>query len=66
MAKRYKIGSIKAKSSASALKKARKIFKGYNVAVKLYYTGSKVNMYTVSSDKSVNTSERRRFARLTR
>ena len=66
MAKKYKIGSIKAKSSASALKKARKIFKGYNVAVKLYYTDPKANMYTVSSDKSVNTTDRQRFAKLTK
>ena len=66
MAKKYKIGSIKAKSSVSALKKARKIFKGYNVAAKLYYTDPKANMYTVSSDKSISSAERQRLAKLTK
>ena len=66
MTKKYSIGSIKAKSSAIALKKARKIFKGYNVSVKLYYTDARANMYTVHSDKSISNAERARFAKMTK
>ena len=67
MAKRYSIGSVVEESSVKALKRARKIYKGRNVSVKLYAKGHPrkgLNDYIVYSPRGINQADRLKLRKL--
>jgi hypothetical protein len=67
MKKMYSIGSVVEESSVKALKRARKIYKGRNVSVKLYakgYPRKGLNDYAVYSPRGISQDERIKLRKL--